>query len=77
MIIQEPILCITMRELNNIYDDFKGRNGDHGVDGTKGEKGDIGLEGQKGNQVQWEAKYNMIICSFNIILLSFVFVCTG
>lgn len=30
---------------------FKGRSGDHGMDGAKGDRGDIGLQGQKGNQV--------------------------
>ena len=30
---------------------MKGRNGDHGVDGTKGDKGEIGLQGKRGDQV--------------------------
>lgn len=40
-----------LRNHKYVWCDFKGRNGDHGVDGAKGDKGDIGLQGQKGDQV--------------------------
>lgn len=39
---------------------FKGRSGDHGVDGAKGDKGDVGLQGQKGDQVDWETLHHQL-----------------